>query len=78
MEAETINSRRQNCHFLNISDFKEFIWNGKKAKINNKTLCNKFHGTGLQKVDIQSKIEALQLSWIKRLKDEHEQQWKQI
>ena len=56
----------------------EFIWNGKKAKINNKTLCNKFHEGGLQKVDIQSKIEALQLSWIKRLKDEHEHQWKKI
>ena len=54
----------------------EFLWNGKRAKINNKTLCNKFQNGGLQKVDIQSKIDALQLSWIKRLNDENDHQWK--
>jgi len=54
----------------------EFLWNGKKAKINNKTLCSKFQNIDLQKVDIQSKIDALQLSWIKRLNDEHVHQWK--
>ena len=49
-----------------------------KSKINTKTLCNKFICGGLQKVDIQTKIEALQLSWIKRLYDEHDHQWKKI
>ena len=56
----------------------EFLWNGKRAKINNKTLCNKFQNGGLQKVDIQSKIDALQLSWIKRLNDENDHQWRKI
>ena len=41
-------------------------------------MCNKFLSGGLQKVDIQSKIEALQFSWIKRLNDEHDHQWKKI
>ena len=50
----------------------------KKAKINTRTLSNKFLSGGLQKVDIQTKIEALQLSWIKRLNYEHEHQWKTI
>ena len=56
----------------------DFLWNGKKAKINSKTLCNKFQNGGLQKVDIKTKIEALQLSWIMRLNDDHEHQWKKI
>ena len=56
----------------------EFLWDGKRAKISSKTLCNKFIGGGLQKVDIQSKVDALQLSWIKRLYDDNEHQWKKI
>ena len=50
----------------------------KKTKINSKTLCNKFIGGGLQKVDIQGKVDTLQLSWIKRLYDESEHQWKKL
>ena len=40
----------------------EFLWDGKKSKINSKTLCNKYIGGGLQKVDIQSKVDSLQLA----------------
>ena len=55
---------------------KDFLWNGKRAKINHNTLCNKFSKGGLQKVDIKFKINALQMSWIKRLNDPFEHQWK--
>ena len=56
----------------------DFLWNGKRAKINHNTLCNKFSKGGLQKVDIKLKINALQMSWIKRLNDPTDHQWKII
>ena len=45
----------------------EFIWSGKKAKIKHSTLIGDFKQGGLKKVDIVTKIQSLQLSWIKRL-----------
>ena len=54
----------------------EFIWGGKRAKINHNTMCNKFERGGLQKVDIKLKIDALQMSWVKRLNDSCDHQWK--
>jgi hypothetical protein len=54
----------------------EFLWKGKNAKIKSKTLSNIYDGGGLQKVDIASKIQALQLSWVKRLNDDCDHQWK--
>ena len=56
----------------------DFLWNGKKAKIKSKTLSNKYDCGGLQKVDIAAKIQALQLSWVKRLNDDCDHQWKKI
>ena len=55
-----------------------FLWNGKRAKIKHETLCNSFENGGLQSVDIEFKIKALQLSWIHRLFDQKEHQWKTI
>ena len=56
----------------------DFLWNGKRAKLKHQTLCNSYEMGGLQSVDIDFKIKALQLSWIKRLFDENEHQWKII
>ena len=42
------------------------------------TLSNTFEKGGLQSVDIDKKIKALQLSWIHRLFDQKEHQWKII
>ena len=55
-----------------------FLWNGKRAKIKYETLCNTYETGGLQSVDIEFKIKSLQLSWIHRLFDHKEHQWKII
>ena len=56
----------------------DFIWSGKRAKIKHLTLCNSYEMGGLQSVDIETKMIALHLSWIKRLFDPSHQQWKTI
>ena len=55
-----------------------FLWDGKRAKIQHRTLINSYENGGLKCVDIKSKIAALQLSWIKRLFDENDHPWKFI
>ena len=55
-----------------------FLWNGKRAKIKHETLSNSYENGGLQSVDIDLKIKALQLSWFHRLFDQKEHQWKTI
>jgi hypothetical protein len=56
----------------------DFLWNGKRAKIKHETLCNTYETGGLQSGDIDLKIKSLQLSWISRLFDHKEHQWKKI
>ena len=55
-----------------------FLWDGKRGKIQHRTLINSYENGGLKCVDIKSKIAALQLSWIKRLFDENDHPWKLI
>ena len=55
-----------------------FLWNGKRAKIKHHTLCNSYETGGLQSVDIETKMKALHLSWINRLYDDNNHQWKTI
>ena len=57
---------------------KDFIWNGKKAKIKQKTLCNSYENGGLKNVDIKTKVSSLQCSWINRLYDKNSHDWKII
>ena len=57
---------------------KDFLWDGKRAKISHKTLVGPYEEGGLKSVDIKSKIESLQLSWIKRLYDKNDHPWKKI
>ena len=57
---------------------KDFIWNGKRAKINHLTLINSYENGGLKDIDIKLKIKSLQLSWIKRLFEDSFHPWKHI
>ena len=57
---------------------KEFIWCGKNAKIKHTTLIADYAHGGLKSIDIKSKFESLQLSWIKRLFCGDFHPWKNI
>ena len=49
---------------------KNFIWQGKKAKIKHSTLCNGYENGGLKNVDLRNKITSIQCSWVKRLSED--------
>ena len=55
-----------------------FLWDAKRAKIKHKTLIGSYENGGLKSVDIECRINALQLSWIKRLFDNNDHDWKCI
>ena len=57
---------------------KQFLWDGKRAKIKHKTLIGPYEKGGLKSVNIDSKVSALQLYWIKRLYDNNTHPWKLI
>ena len=57
---------------------KDFIWRGKRPKIKHSTLIGNFENGGLKDIDIESKLKALKLSWIKRLSDSNFHQWKTL
>jgi hypothetical protein len=57
---------------------KEFIWSDKPNKIKHNTMCNSYEQGGLQMSDIDFRIDALHLSWVRRLFDQNEHQWKVI
>ena len=47
---------------------KNFIWQGKKAKIKHSTLCNGYEKGGMKNVNLRNKITSMQCSWVKKLK----------
>ena len=55
-----------------------FIWNNKRPKIKHSTLISDISDGRLRDVDIESKIKALQLSWLKRFYDDNFHPWKLI
>ena len=57
---------------------KEFVWSDKPAKIKHNTMCNSYEQGGLQMSDIDLKIDALHLSWVRRLFEGNDHQWKHI
>ena len=57
---------------------KNFIWQGKKAKIKHSTLCNGYENGGLKNVDLRNKITSIQCSWVKRLFEDDFHDWKVI
>ena len=67
----------------NITDLlhkiqKNFIWQGKKAKIKHSTLCNGYEKGGIKNVDLRNKITSMQCSWVKRLFEDDFHDWKVI
>ena len=52
-----------------MQNSKDFIWRGKRPKIKHSTSIGNFENGGLKDIDIESKLKALKLSWIKRLLD---------
>ena len=57
---------------------KDFIWNGKAAKIKHTTLISDYMYGGLKAIDIKSKLDSLHLSWVKRLYNDNFHPWKCI
>ena len=57
---------------------KSFLWYSSKPKINHKTLCNAFQDGGLKNVDVKSKVISLKCSWVKKLYDGNDHDWKVI
>ena len=56
----------------------DFLWDGKPPKIKHKALIGSYERGGLKDIDIESRIKALRLSWVKRLYDDSEHEWKII
>ena len=61
-----------------MQNSKDFIWRGKRPKIKHSTLICNFENGGLKDIDIESKLKALKLSWIKRLLDFNFHPWKTL
>ena len=57
---------------------KYFLWDGKRPKVKHFTLTNSYEDGGLKDIDIQTKIKALQLSWISKLYTGSYNPWKHI
>ena len=57
---------------------KNFIWQGKKAKIKHSTLCNGYANGRLKNVDLRNKITSIQCSWVQRLFEDDFHDWKVI
>ena len=61
---------------FDLSASKTFAKLFKKAKIKHSTLIADYSQGGLRDIDIDTKIKALQLAWIKRLFDNNYHPWK--
>ena len=57
---------------------KSFIWDNKKPKIKHATLIADYSEGGYKDVDIETKIYALKVNWVKRLLDSIFHSWKII
>ena len=57
---------------------KSFIWDNKKPKIKHSTLIADYSEGEYKDVDIETKISALKVTWVKRLSDSNFHSWKII
>ena len=55
-----------------------FIWNGHHPKTKHSTPAGGYAEGGYKDVDIQSQLESLKISWIRRLLDDNFHAWKLI
>ena len=73
-----ITKLRNNTIDLTYKIQKNFLWQGKKAKIKPSTLCNVYENGGLKNVDFRNKILSIPCSWVKRLFEDDFHDWKVI
>ena len=55
-----------------------FLWNSETPKIKHSTLIADYSEGRLKSVDIESKLKAMKLTWVKRLSDNNDHPWKEI
>ena len=46
-----------------------FLWNKKHPKIKHSTLIGEYEWGGLKKVDIDTKLRSIRISWLRKLFD---------
>ena len=73
-----ITKLRNNTIDLTYKIQKNFLWQGKKAKIKPSTLCNVYKNGGLKNVDFRNKILSIPCSWVKRLFEDDFHDWKVV
>ena len=54
----------------------KFIWNTKPPKVKNTSLINNIENGGLKLQDLELKIQAIKLKWVKKLMEEQNTPWK--
>ena len=50
---------------------KEFIWDGKRPKVNHSTLIGNYEEGDFKDVDLPSKFKSLKIKWIRKFLDEN-------
>ena len=53
-----------------------FLWNSSTPEIKHSTLIGDYAEGGLKNVDINTKLKALKLTWVRRLSDDNYHPWK--
>ena len=48
---------------------KEFLWQGKWAKIKHSTMIGSYEKDGLKDVDLGSKFQSLRIIWVRKILD---------
>ena len=48
---------------------KEFLWQGKRAKIKHSTMIGRYEKGGLKDVDLESKFQSLRIIWVRKILD---------
>ena len=56
----------------------DFLWDGKPPKVKHSAMIGSYEKGGLKDIDIERRIKALRLSWVRRLYDETDHEWKLI
>ena len=73
---------RKPCSKKFVDDLKEiqkdFIWRGRKPKIKHTSLIGDYIEGGMKDIDIEAKLESLQIQWVKRLTNNNSHSWKII
>ena len=65
--------------FRNWKDSKKiFLWNSGTVEIKHSMLINEYEDGGIKNVDIEARLKATKLTWVRRLCDDNHHAWKII